>query len=503
MHRFVIFLLTVLFNILTAQPIYFGPDIVVDTTTQDLLDQGFPAMDIDSNGNLCIVWTEELTPLPNTSRYYISSILSSDGGQSFHNKTFVETDPLPIPSPADLRGYTGVIYDNNGHPIVTWLDISYELLNSWVNLTKSLDGGASYPEPYFQDLCMDGTYDFYFDENNNFYFVWYDGWSGKIKFVKSTDGGLTFDSVKTVVNEFIWGWTVSSFLPPSLVLDSGGNIYVFFTSFSPQQKIWLSKSLDGGQTFLEPDTILNFQPQQKRPAVVVVNNEFYMVFSGFINLPNSYLYFSYSTNNGHNFSDPQLLGENKPYNIHYNPLTGLLILHGSKVYRSLDLGQTFPDTAIIQPDPGYSVGAHSINSDQSGNVYAIGIRRKANTPGKRHIMLKKTDLLIGIPSESSPTIPVHITLEQNYPNPFNSSTLIEYQLPGQANVKLAIFDVTGKEIYGFDRVNTPPGNYSFYWNGRTQQGNPAASGVYFYTLRVSTPGQTSQGSLTKKMLLIR
>jgi hypothetical protein len=499
MHRFIIFLSTALFNILPAQPIYFGPDIVVDTTTQDLVEQAYPAMDIDANGNLGIVWTEELTPLPNTSRYYITSILSSDGGQSFHSKAFVETDPMPI---FDYRNRTRVIYDNFGNPVVGWGNYSFENWGGWINLTKSLNGGISYPGPYYTAYSRERGYDFCFDEDNNFYFCWIDDWEGTIEFIKSTDGGITFDTARTVVDVFNMGWNPEGG-PISLLLNSSNTIHIFWSTLSPRRRIWLSKSFDGGETFLTPDTIIDFQHQQNVSDVVVIDDEFYLIFWGFISPTNQNIYFSYSTNNGQNFSLPQIIGDWPIGKIHHNPLTGLLIMVGSKVYRSLDLGQTFPDTAIIQADPGYSVGAHSINSDQSGNVYAIGIRSKANTPGKRHIMLKKTDLLVGIPSESSPAIPAFITLKQNYPNPFNSSTFIEYQFSKQANVKLSIIDVTGKEIYRIERKNTPPGNHSFYWDGRTQYGNPAASGVYFYTLRVSDPGQTSQGRVTKKMLLIR
>jgi len=402
----------------------------------------------------------------------------------------------------DYRNRTRVIYDNFGNPVVGWGNYSFENWGGWINLTKSLNGGISYPGPYYTAYSRERGYDFCFDEDNNFYFCWIDDWERTIEFIKSTDGGITFDTARTVVDASNMGWNLEGG-PISILLNSSNTIHIFWSTLSPRRRIWLSKSFDGGETFLTPDTIINFQHLQLGHDVVIVNDEFYLLFRGFISQTNNHLYFSYSTNNGQSFSNPQLIGGTELYYIHYNPLTGLLIRDGSKVYRSLDLGQTFPDTAIIQPDPGYSGGAYSINSDQSGNVYAIGIRSKANTPGKRHIMLKKTDLLVGIPSESSPAIPVHITLKQNYPNPFNSSTLIEYHLPNQANIKLAIFDVTGKEVCRFERGNAPPGNHSFYWDGRTQQGNPVASGLYFYTLRVSVPGQTSQGSLTKKMLLIR
>src|SRR5258706_11412916 len=43
-------------------------------------------------------------------------------------------------------------------------------------------------------------------------------------------------------------------------------------------------------------------------------------------------------------------------------------------------------------------------------------------------------------------MPVKFELKQNFPNPFNPSTKIEYSLLKSSNVKITVYDLTGKTI---------------------------------------------------------
>ena len=84
-------------------------------------------------------------------------------------------------------------------------------------------------------------------------------------------------------------------------------------------------------------------------------------------------------------------------------------------------------------------------------------------------------------------IPEESALLNNYPNPFNPETWIPYQLASPAEVTLTLYDVTGRIVRTLNLGHQDAGMYrsksrAAYWDGRNAQGEPVASGVYFYTL---------------------
>ena len=102
------------------------------------------------------------------------------------------------------------------------------------------------------------------------------------------------------------------------------------------------------------------------------------------------------------------------------------------------------------------------------------------------------------PKEAEPAQPT--ALLENYPNPFNPETWIPYQLSETAEVTVTIHASDGKLVRTLELGQVPAGVYSekdraAYWDGQNEQGEPVASGVYFYTL---TAGEFSA---TRKMVI--
>ena len=94
-------------------------------------------------------------------------------------------------------------------------------------------------------------------------------------------------------------------------------------------------------------------------------------------------------------------------------------------------------------------------------------------------------------------IPAGFALAQNYPNPFNPSTNVNFQLPIGGSVKLAVYDLLGREVAILVDEWKAPGTYSAQWNGTN-----AASGIYFYRLEaVGTDHHRFNES--KRMLLLK
>lgn len=98
--------------------------------------------------------------------------------------------------------------------------------------------------------------------------------------------------------------------------------------------------------------------------------------------------------------------------------------------------------------------------------------------------------------DSRKPLPYLFSLGQNYPNPFNAGTVIPLEFPANGGAyRLSIFNLMGQQVRSFSGRASGPGNVA--WDGRDQEGRPAASGVYLYTLSVGSE------RITRKMLLVK
>jgi hypothetical protein len=79
-------------------------------------------------------------------------------------------------------------------------------------------------------------------------------------------------------------------------------------------------------------------------------------------------------------------------------------------------------------------------------------------------------------------------LHQNYPNPFNPTTQIPYHVAADTgeklHVRIAVYDVRGALVRTLVDAERAPGSYVAAWDGRADNGAHAASGIYFYSMRV-------------------
>lgn len=81
-----------------------------------------------------------------------------------------------------------------------------------------------------------------------------------------------------------------------------------------------------------------------------------------------------------------------------------------------------------------------------------------------------------------PSPPASFQLEQNYPNPFNPATTIPFLVQVQSKVEIRVFDVTGRLIKTLAERLYAPGRYWVEWNGKNDDGEIMASGVYLYEM---------------------
>jgi len=87
-------------------------------------------------------------------------------------------------------------------------------------------------------------------------------------------------------------------------------------------------------------------------------------------------------------------------------------------------------------------------------------------------------------------------LDQNFPNPFNPSTTIRWSLAQSGNVKLKIYDITGKEVTTLVDGYRNAGSYETVFNTQMIK-TSLASGVYVYRLEADNFNES------KKLVLLK
>jgi hypothetical protein len=95
-------------------------------------------------------------------------------------------------------------------------------------------------------------------------------------------------------------------------------------------------------------------------------------------------------------------------------------------------------------------------------------------------------------TERAPGIPNEFALRQNFPNPFNPTTHVVYDIPASSHVRLAVYDIIGREVAVLVDAIQSPGRYRSDFDA-----SRLTSGVYFY--RIDAAGFTR----TMRMMVVR
>ena len=93
--------------------------------------------------------------------------------------------------------------------------------------------------------------------------------------------------------------------------------------------------------------------------------------------------------------------------------------------------------------------------------------------------------------------PQQQVLVSNYPNPFNGQTRVHLYLPEAGDVKVAIYDITGRKVADLHTGRLEPGEHTWTWSARDAAGRELPSGVYL--LHVTG----AQRTLTRRVILMK
>ena len=192
------------------------------------------------------------------------------------------------------------------------------------------------------------------------------------------------------------------------------------------------------------------------------------------------------------------LNESEDYSAHddileFTPNGELLVTAYGRWVRFWDVGAQALDHSFRADAMDDNESIESLAFSDNGKLMALG-----SSDGTAYIYRWTGESAPTAPAKEAETQPT--ALLANYPNPFNPETWIPYQLSDPAEVTVSIYSVDGKLVRTLELGQMPAGAYSdkeraAYWDGQNEQGEPVASGVYFYTL---TAGDFSA---TRKMVI--
>jgi uncharacterized delta-60 repeat protein len=189
--------------------------------------------------------------------------------------------------------------------------------------------------------------------------------------------------------------------------------------------------------------------------------------------------------------------------------SGNVYVTGSTYYSVQDFATVKYNSSGVQQwtarydGPGGSVDiARTVKVSSAGKVYAGGTSAGSGT--LQDFAVVRYSQPIGVKNLST-EIPSSYALYQNYPNPFNPSTKIKFTIPLSRGVsegrgvfvKLAVYDILGKDITTLVNQQLSPGTYEVEWPAPSGDALNFFAGIYFYKLF------TDEFTETKKMILVK
>ena len=154
----------------------------------------------------------------------------------------------------------------------------------------------------------------------------------------------------------------------------------------------------------------------------------------------------------------------------------------------------YRNTLLTGTYPGGTFGAQFVYP--IGRMVFADLAGGGTTPPDDTVIRLFTDKSAPPPptdTEDSPEIPQDFVLHQAYPNPFNPQAVVPFDVPELATIRLAVYDMLGREVAVLVDGQVTAGRHEVVLDGSN-----LASGVYLIRLESAGNVQTSM-----KVLLLR
>jgi hypothetical protein len=163
-------------------------------------------------------------------------------------------------------------------------------------------------------------------------------------------------------------------------------------------------------------------------------------------------------------------------------------------FATVGLSEELFVTEALQPGAVLDVGGQLLTGTGYRSLVTVGegIVHPYALTGEELVMrpgyiaitqLMKAQDPVGIELEPAPVVANR--LHGNFPNPFNPATTVRFSLAGPGPASLRIYDVQGRVVRTLVDEPMVAGEHTVRWDGRTDSGAQAASGVYFMRLQTA------------------
>lgn len=141
---------------------------------------------------------------------------------------------------------------------------------------------------------------------------------------------------------------------------------------------------------------------------------------------------------------------------------------------------------------GIILSKTAINFRTGASLNGRVLAQSAITLDQNAITQPTSSSVVTSVEETEGSLPDTFTLSQNFPNPFNPSTVISYQIPVTAEIRLEIFNMLGQSVALLVNEQKAAGLHTVNFDASS-----LSSGIYIYRI------QSNNFNQSKKMLLIK